>query len=303
MSNFAKKILIDKGELDRLQQRQIRDFSPELQNMGELRSLMAELFEKKGLSDDAKLSLLKTYQARFDKLQMDTGLPSTGTLSATSNAPEIIKKGKVKSITTEDAVDEEEASETDEHSESEMEDTPIDDKPAPLTIQQFGIQRMYEPKAKKLLLKITGHSDILTRNAAGEMVVHGKAEQGTNFDSLFKSMVTQKPNLNQPGIDTFLDALRSMGVRYNELSSKAMQEKFAPPPPSGSSKYQLATLKAEPSSIAKVEPSVNYSKTKTTSSSSSNMKRKTEALKDDQGGNGLKMSRPPGKRPNIIYLY
>jgi hypothetical protein len=303
MSNFAKKVLIDKGELDRLQQRQIRDFSPELQNMGELRSLMAELFEKKGLSDDAKLSLLKTYQARFDKLQKDTGLPTTGALSATSNGPEIVKKARAKSNSTEDAVDEEEAIETDDHEESETEDTPIDAKPAPLTIQQFGIQRMYEPKAKKLLLKITQHSDILTRNAAGEIVVHGKAEPGTNFDTLFKTMVTQKPNLNQHGIDKFLEALRSMGVRYNELSSKAVQAKYAPPPPSGSSKYQLATLKALPSSIAKVEPSVKYSTTKTSSSSSSGGKRKTEAVKDEQGGNGLKMYRPPGKRPNIIYLY
>ena len=31
----------------------------------------------------------------------------------------------------------------------------IDEKPVALTIQQFGIKRMYEPKAKKLLMKIT----------------------------------------------------------------------------------------------------------------------------------------------------
>ena len=276
MSNFAKKILIDKGELDRLQQRQIRDYSPELHNMGELQNLMAELFEKKGLSDDAKLSLLKTYQARFDKLQRDTGLPSTGALSASSNAPEIVKKGKVKTNPADDTVDEQDTSETDDNLGSETDDTPIDVKTTPMTVKEFGIQRMYEPKAKKLLMKITEHSNILTRNSSGEMVVNGKAEPGTNFDSLFKSMVTPKADLNQPGLDKFLEGLRSMGVRYSDLSSKALQQKYAPPPPSGSSQYQLAALKAEPSSIAKVEPSVKYSKSKSSSSSSAS-KRKAEA--------------------------
>ena len=58
--------------------------------------------------------------------------------------------------------------------------------------------------------------------------MQGKAEPGTNFDSLFKSMVAPNPNLNQPGIDQFLDALKRMGVSYNELSSKALQQKYSP---------------------------------------------------------------------------
>lgn len=303
MSNFSKKILIDKGELDRIQQRQIRDFSPELQNMGELRSLIAELFEKKGLSDDAKLSLLKTYQVRFDKLQKETGIPNTGVLSTTSSAPENAKKGKVKTQISDNIVDDKNTSETDDNVDSETDDAPVDVKPIPMTLQEFGIQRMYEQKAKKLLMKITQHSNILTRNSSGEMVVNGKAEPGTNFDSLFKSMVTPKSDLNQPGLDKFLEGLRGMGVRYNELSSKALQQKYAPPPPSGSSKYQLATLKAEPSSIAKVEPSVKYSKSQSSSSSSSIGKRKVDAGPIIQDGKGLNIGRPPGKRANILYLY
>ena len=114
---------------------------------------------------------------------------------------------------------------------------------------------MYEPKASKLLTSITEHPDILSRNDAGEIVVLGKAEPGTNFDNLFKSMVARNPNLNQPGLERFLEALRRIGIRSSDLSSRELQLKYSPPGPRGTSRSQLAALKTEPSSISKVEPS------------------------------------------------
>lgn len=300
MSNFIKKILVDKGEYDRLQQQQLREFQPQLQNMAELRNKIVKIHGNRGMSDDAKVSLLSVFQTRFDKLQKETGLPSTGTLTASSNITSEQKttnKAKPKSDDGENSTSETtENDDTRADPASDTEEMVIDEKPTALTIQQFGIKRMYEPKAKNLLMKITHHPDILTRNNAGEIVVQGKAEPGTDFDTLFKSMVAPNPNLNQPGIDQFLDALKRIGVGYNELSSKALQQKYAPAPPSGSSKSQLAALKNEPSSIAKLEAPVKSTKTKISSA----VKRKTEA---DQDGKGVKMSRPPGSRPNILYLY
>ena len=140
------------------------------------------------------------------------------------------------------------------------------DKSTPLSVQKLGIHHQYQPKASKLLYKITEHPDILKRNDAGEMVVFGKAEPGTNFDKLFKSMVGHTRDLNQPGIDKFLEALRCLGVRSNELSGKELQLKYEPQVPSGSSQFQLAALKTEPSSITKTEPSNKYVKPTTSSS-------------------------------------
>ena len=59
------------------------------------------------------------------------------------------------------------------------------------------------------------------RNDAGEMVVLGKAEPATNFNNLFKTMVGPTRDLNQPGIDKFLEPLRRLGVQSNELSGKS----------------------------------------------------------------------------------
>ena len=87
MNSYVKTVLIEQGELDRLQQRQIRDDSPELHNMAVLRKQIAEVWSENGMSADAKLSLLSTYQTRFDKLQKDIGMLSTGTLTNAASEP------------------------------------------------------------------------------------------------------------------------------------------------------------------------------------------------------------------------
>ena len=63
ISSFSKKILIDQAELDRLQQRQIREYSPELQSMTEIGNNISNVLADKSLSAEEKLSLLSTYQA------------------------------------------------------------------------------------------------------------------------------------------------------------------------------------------------------------------------------------------------
>ena len=84
-------MLIEQDELDRLQQRQIRDYSRELHNMAVIRKQIAEVLSKRGMSADAKLSLLSTYQTRFDKLQKNIGMPSSGTLTNEASEPAVKK--------------------------------------------------------------------------------------------------------------------------------------------------------------------------------------------------------------------
>ena len=76
--SFLKKVLIDEGELDRLQQRQLRDYSPELQSMARLQTQMAEVLSRKDLSPQEKLSMLSGQQSRFDKIKKDVGVLSGG---------------------------------------------------------------------------------------------------------------------------------------------------------------------------------------------------------------------------------
>ena len=66
MSSFVKKVLVEQAELDRIQQRQLKEYSPELHSLARLQTHMAETLARKDLSTEQKLQLLCSYQSRFD---------------------------------------------------------------------------------------------------------------------------------------------------------------------------------------------------------------------------------------------
>ena len=100
------------------------------------------------------------------------------------------------------------------------------------------------------------------------MVVFRKAQPGTNFNNLLKSMVNDTRDLKQPGMDKWLDALKTIGVKANELSGQELNNIYSPPLPRGTTRQQLAALKTEPSTVHKFEP-----KESSTSSPSRNKKK------------------------------
>ena len=92
---------------------------------------------------------------------------------------------------------------------------------------RWNVPGLYQQKAHRLIKKITEHPNILTRNENGEAVVYGDAISGSNFKSLFKSMVRNQENLNQVGIDEFLCALRSLGVKTDDISGESLKIKHS----------------------------------------------------------------------------
>ena len=92
---------------------------------------------------------------------------------------------------------------------------------------RWNVPGLYQQKAHRLLKKITEHPNILTRNENGEAVVYGDAIPGSNFKSLFKSMVSNQQNLNQMGIDEFFRPLRSLGVKKDDISGKPLKIKYS----------------------------------------------------------------------------
>ena len=80
-SNLSKKILIEQGELDRLHQRQLRDYSPELQSMARLQNHIRVIMSHNNLSVEERLNVFSGEQIQFDKLKKETEVLS-GTLPA-----------------------------------------------------------------------------------------------------------------------------------------------------------------------------------------------------------------------------
>ena len=96
MSNFVKKVLVAKGELERLQQAQLREYSSPVSHMGDLNTMITQVLGDKHMSAEVKRKLLATYQSQFEKLQRDTGLLSGSTPAAGSKEVKMLKKKQLR---------------------------------------------------------------------------------------------------------------------------------------------------------------------------------------------------------------
>ena len=311
--SFIKKVLIDEGELDRLQQRQLRDYSPELQSMARLQTQMAEVLARKDLSPQDKLSMLSGQQSRFDKIKKDIGVLSGGPAPTPAIATPKPDHPKEKA-------EDDEEEEKDEELEEEGGEAKLDFTFTPTTklVRQIGVQPQYEQKARNLMSKIRDNPEILRASRTGEIEVNGEPVPGSNFDDLFKSMVGRKQNLNLPGIAQFLGALRQMGVRSNELSGNEVKEIYKGTKPHGGIQSRLAALRGneqvgteealgEDKFFNLDEGAYATPKEHRPQPSTSAIPRRKPAIpaaaasssKNQQSGKGY----PPGKRPKILYVY
>ena len=68
-SRFSKKVLIEQAELDRLQQRQLREYSAELQAMVRLLNNMMDITANKKLNAEERLNSISCLQIQFDKVK------------------------------------------------------------------------------------------------------------------------------------------------------------------------------------------------------------------------------------------
>ena len=62
MSSFSKKVLIEQAEIDRLQQRQLREYSPKLQAMVRLLNNMMDITANKKLNAKERLNSISGFQ-------------------------------------------------------------------------------------------------------------------------------------------------------------------------------------------------------------------------------------------------
>ena len=70
--SFSKNVLIEQAELDRLQQRQLREHSPELQAMVRFLNNMRDITANNQLTAEERLNSTSGLQSLFDKLKKET---------------------------------------------------------------------------------------------------------------------------------------------------------------------------------------------------------------------------------------
>lgn len=69
MSRFTKKLILEQAEVDRLRQRQLNDYSPELHTLVRLQDQIINILGREDLSAEEKLSLISSTDSRFSNLK------------------------------------------------------------------------------------------------------------------------------------------------------------------------------------------------------------------------------------------
>jgi len=308
MTSFVKKVLVEQAELNRMQQRQLKDYSPELHSLANLHTMIAQTLARKDLSSGEKLSLLNTYQGRFDKLQRDTGAaqsaPAAPAAPAAPPPAKTVSKKADGSYASTLAGSTKESDEEEEQSEKE-EKRSRTITPAGQFVRDIKIQPMYERKARNLLAKIYEYPDILKRNTSGELVVNDVAEPGTDFNALLASIVGRNPDIDQPGIDKFLTALRQIGIRAGEVRGKKLQHKYSLSGMSTRTSARGLHLKRPQDDFDYGDEHDPPNDPFAASTSPKAQPLKTKSNPKEQSGFGLKrkLPKPPGQRPKILYVY
>ena len=117
-------MLVDEAELDRLQQRQLREYTPELASLARLKSNMDSILRSSHFSPQKKLTRLAAVQGRFEKIRKDAGVLSSTAAAAIALPPQVAPPQPPQSTDAGDEdVEEEEEEEAKKH-ESELEDIP-----------------------------------------------------------------------------------------------------------------------------------------------------------------------------------
>ena len=241
-TNMVKKVLVEQAELDRLHQRQLQDYSPELHSLARLQTQMTKVLWRKNLSADQKLDLLLSLQTRFDRLKKDTGALSGGP-SKVQTLPSVKPEDPTEESVLEDD-DEADGNET-EDTEVEHEETLEPRTPPPELddFQRMNMDAKHRVKARHIYDRIMDSPAVLSRNVLGEMVLNERAVPDSDFNALFQSLFAAEDAPVPPGIGEFLDALYHLEVPAKDITNKTVRDLYAKPIVRGTVQERLAKYK------------------------------------------------------------
>lgn len=275
MTDYRKMVLLEAAELDRIRQRQIREYDPNLSAMAKAQSQIDDILLNDKLSDSEKLALMNHAQHRYDAIKAKIG-PLHETKLALNPVQPIVNADQQFQDTMS-------SSGTQTHDE-------ISKDLDPSLIPDYQILKRVIAENPKLVKS----------NRAGELVIKNKAVKGTNFNDIIKSLLTGEKVDSTPGVSDFVRGIQSLNLSDKNFTSTHLLDQLYQSSPSVTiSKFKQST-KSSPSHFGFTSITPPPPPPSPTTTSSSSFKSKISTRKS-QKGHGIHY--PPGKRPRILWLY
>ena len=266
MSSFRKLQLVSEEEINRLKQKQLSQYDPQLRAAAFLQSEIDDILTNKDMDAQRKTTLFQTAQQRFASLlgksfmatqplggvrtRMEHDEEAAAPAAAAPAAPAVVAAPQQLVQAAQD-VDEE------------------DD----IQIEQIlgTVPNSQKERAQKLLNFLESKKADISSDNTGQLVIQGEPVEGTNYQDLILSLYTSKKAFYPQGLDVFVKALRKLNVPRGIIKNHQL---FAPNP------FSISSSKAD------TEPIDLFFD----ASSHSPVRKKATP-------------HPPGTTPNVKYVY
>jgi hypothetical protein len=223
---YKTMTLIEEGELERLRQRQIKDYNPSLKSMVGVQDQIEKLLNDPELDHESKYKILCFLQERFGHLYKTFKNSS----SFGKQPPALLIPPVVLAQDAEPAAVDEHPHETDHNQEPEIKPEikpDIDDTPDYLSAEdededatQFNIPAQYKNKFENFHKFLLEHKKAISKNVKNELVIDGVAIPNSSYPDLLRSFFVRNYNMNLIGLPNLLTKLRNLKFDPDLVSHK-----------------------------------------------------------------------------------
>ena len=286
MSDYRKMVLLEEAEVDRLRQKQLREYDPTVSALARAQAQMEMFLLDEKLSDEEKLMLIEQAQQKFKRLKAAIGpienvqpvmvaapMPPVAT-AAPPGAPLAVAPlagAPIAAAAPPVAIGPPLAA-------------PSAAGPSgPLDVIERDLDPTLHTDYKALKSLIQYNPKVLRVNSKGELVFKDKLITGTSFSDVAKAVLTGKNITSTPGVSELLKGLQGMHATKKSFTSASV----------------LSALFPSSSSLnVKVKPSLSPSVTSTSRAGppSPTTFPTVKRVKPDT-------ALPPGRSPRILWLY
>ena len=264
-NKFKTMTLVEEGELERLRQRQIREYNPTLRSLGQTQEQIEKLLGSTDLEDEGKFKILNQLQEKFGYLYNKFKNSSAG-------AKIMATPGDSVAVAAADPNQDNQAGDADgaDGAQDSMEADPGamgDQAPFP----PVTLPAIYSKKFELFKKFLADHPNDFTSNSKKELVIDGAPLPNSYAPDLFRSLYLRSTKANLLGHANLITKLHQLNADPDMFSNK------------------------------KVLNFLSYLGKKPPAHSSSKAQKGTVFSSKPQKGSGF--SFPPGKRPRILHVY
>ena len=199
MSSFRKLQLVSEEEINRLKQKQLSQYDPQLRAAAFLQSEIDDILTNKDMEAQRKATLFQTAQQRFASL-LGKSVMATQPLGGIRTRMEHDEDAAAAALPA-----------------VPQQVVPVLQQPAEeddVQIEQLlgTVPKSQKERAQRLLNFLENKKADITYDDMGQMVIQGQSVIGSNYQDLILSLYTGKKAFYPKGLDVFINALRQLNV-------------------------------------------------------------------------------------------